>query len=108
MVRNIQADEKPHVEYLRTALSEVRARTIRTLDGREISGRVVIDGLLHRILSQMTKNRQSDQREDIRDGLVASMKVAANPKALLEEFDSLDSVWTPPARTGFESTARAA
>ena len=28
MVSNIQVDEKPHVEYLRTALSEARARTI--------------------------------------------------------------------------------
>lgn len=108
MVRNIQSDEKPHVEYLRTALSEVRARTIRTVDGKEISGRVVIDGLLHRILSQMTRNRRNDQREDIREGLVEAMKVAANPKGLLEEFDSLDRTWTAPEKTGFEPAQNAA
>ena len=108
MVRNIQADEKPHVEYLRTALSEVRARTIRTVDGKQISGGVVIDGLLHRILSQMTSNRQNDQREDVREGLVAAMKSVAHPDALLEEFESLDSSWTAPEKTGFEPTSHAA
>ncbi len=102
MVRNIQSDEKPHVEYLRTALSEARARTIRTVDGREIAGREVVDGLLHRILKQMTRTRRSDQREDIREGLVQAMQVASNPKRLLEEFDALDSDWTPPGQTGFE------
>ena len=108
MVRNIQADEKPHVEYLRTALSEVRARTIRTVDGKEISGRVVIDGLLHRMLSQMTRNRQNDQREDVRQGLVEAMQAAANPAALQEEFDALDSTWTAPEKTGFEPTFHSA
>ena len=108
MVRNIQSDEKPHVEYLRTALSEVRARTLRTVDGKQISGGVVIDGLLHRILYQMTSNRQNDQREDLRESLVDAMKIAANPDSLLEEFESLDASWSPPEKTGFEPTSHAA
>ena len=58
MIRHIQQDEKPHVEYLRTALSEARARTIRTVDGKEISGQVVVDEFLHRILHTMTRERQ--------------------------------------------------
>jgi len=107
MVGYIQADEKPHVEYLRTALSELRARTIRTVDGRTVSGASVVDRMLHRILRQLTASRRAEQRDDLRDGLVEAMKVAANPKALLEEFDSLESDWTPPARTGFEPAAAA-
>jgi hypothetical protein len=108
MVRNIQSDERPHVEYLRTALSEVRARSIRTVDGGRIAGRVVIDGLLHRILSQLTRSRQSDQREDVREGLAAAMQAATHPGALREAFDALDSPWTPPEKTGFEPTSHAA
>jgi hypothetical protein len=108
MVRNIQADEKPHVEYLRTALSEARARTIRTVDGKQIAGQVVIDGLLHRILAQMTKNRRRDQRDDIREGLADAIQQTSNPAALLEDFDSLASEWTPPEKTGFEPSASAA
>ena len=105
MVRHIQADELPHVEYLRTALSEVRARTLRTVDGKQISGRRVIDGLLHRVLHQVTGTRRQDQRNDLRESIIAAMQVSPNPKALLEEFDSLDTHWTPPAETGFEPAA---
>ncbi len=56
----------------------------------------------------MTRNRQSDQREDVRAGLTRAMEVAANPDALREEFNALDSPWTPPEKTGFEATPHAA
>ena len=105
MVRHIQSDEKPHVEYLRTALSEVRARTLRTVDGGTIAGREVVDGLLHRILQAVTRDRPRDQRDDLRASLAEAMRVARNPQALLAEFDALESRWAPPARTGFEPIA---
>jgi len=108
MVRFVRADEKPHVEYLRTALSELRARTLRTMDGNTIAGREVVDGMLHRILREITKNRPREQREDIRESLIAAMQTASNPKALLEEFDALESSWTAPGRTGFEPERTAA
>jgi hypothetical protein len=104
MVRFIQQDETPHVEYLRAALSEARARTIRTVDGKEIAGKIVVDEFLHRTLNGMTQNRQQEQREDLRENLIEAMKVASNPKALLEEFDSLDQAWEAPAGTGFTAT----
>jgi hypothetical protein len=108
MVSYIQADEKPHVQYLRTALSEVRARSLRTVEGGELPGRVVIDGLLHRVLDAITRNRRREQREDLREGLVEAMQVARDPGALLEEFDSLETPWTPPQTTGFEPPSAAA
>jgi hypothetical protein len=108
MVRYVRSDEKPHVEYLRTALSELRARTLRTLDGGTLAGRTVVDGLLHRILREVTRNRPREQREDLRESLVAAMQAAADPKRLLEEFDALESAWTPPERTGFEPDRAAA
>jgi len=102
MIDHIRTDESPHVEYLRTALSEVRARTLRTVDGRTIAGRRVVDGLLHGMLRDATRNRRSDQRYDVRENLAAAMQVAKNPAALLEEFDALETAWTPQQRTGFE------
>ena len=93
----------PHVEYLRTALSEVAARTLRTVDGGTIAGREVVHGLLHRILRNLTTTRRGDQREDLRANLTEAMQVAANPKALLEEFDSLElGMDRRPRATGFE------
>ena len=38
MVRCIRSDETPHVEYMRTALSEIRARTLVTANGGTIEG----------------------------------------------------------------------
>ena len=108
LVRFVQADESPHVEYLRTALSELRSRTLRRQDGGTVSGREVVDRALHRILRAITQDRPRDQRDDVRANLAEDMKVAANPAALLEEFDALESRWTPPERTGFEARAAGA
>ncbi len=105
MVRNIRSDESPHVEYLRTALSEVRARTLRTVDGKTIAGRTVVDALLHRVLHAVTRDRPRDQREDVRSSLSEAMQAAPNPAALLEQFDALEASFTPPERTGFEPLA---
>jgi hypothetical protein len=102
MVRHVRDDEKPHVEYLRTALSELRSRTVRTVDGGTMAGGEIVHTLLHRILREITRNRPREQREDVRANMIEAMKVAANPKALLEEFDSLESKWTAPERTSFE------
>jgi len=102
MVQHIRSDESPHVEYLRTALSEVRARTLRTVDGKTIAGRSVVDALLHRILFELTRNRPQEQRDDLRESLATAMQVAPDPKRLLEEFDALEVAWTPLAKTGFE------
>jgi hypothetical protein len=105
MVDHIRSDENPHVEYLRTALSEVRARRLRTVDGGTIAGGTVVDGLLHRILREITRTRPSEQRDDVRANLREAMKSAANPATLLEQFDALESAWSPPERTGFELAA---
>jgi hypothetical protein len=105
MVGHIRQDESPHVEYLRTALSEVRTRTIATVDGGEISGRSVVDGLLHRALRAMTRERREEQRADVRQDLIDAMQAVRRPERLLEQFDALDAPWTPPARTGFEPPA---
>ncbi len=105
MVRHIQSDEKPHVEYLRTALSELRARTLRTQNGGTLAGRTVVDGLLHRVLRAITRDRPREQRDDLRASLLEAMRAAGRPASLLEEFDALESPWTPPERTGFEPLA---
>jgi len=104
MVGYIQSDESPHVEYLRAALSEIAARTLRTVDGGTIPGREVVHGMLHGMLSMMTRQRPEEQREQTRENLAEALKGAASPKALQEEFESLETVWTPPSRTGFEPT----
>ena len=105
MVAFIRSDEAPHVEYLRAALSEARARTIRTVDGKTISGTTVVDGLLHHVLTRMTDSRPREQRNETRGALVKAIEAGEAKSSLLEAFDALAPAWTPPARTGFEAVA---
>ena len=102
MVRYIRSDENPHVEYLRTALSELGARTVRTVDGKTLPGHTVVHGLLHATLRGLTRERRQEQRADIRDNVLEAMKQHANPAGLLERFDALETLWVAPERTGFE------
>lgn len=107
MVRYIRSDESPHVEYLRTALSETRARTLRTADGKTLAGRIVVDGFLHHILKRITTSRPREQREEARGSLTDSLRKAGADDSLLAEFDALETRWTPAAATGFEPEAAA-
>ena len=45
LVSYVRADETPHVEYLRTALTEMRDRTFVGESGRKIAGREVVGTL---------------------------------------------------------------
>lgn len=105
MVGYIRNDESPHVEYLRTALSEARARTLRTEDGRTISGATVVDALLHHVLSRLIESRPREQQSDMRASISSAIESGQAGPSLLEEFDALAPSWTPPARTGFEAKA---
>jgi len=97
LVRYIRADEAPHVEYLRTALSEISARTLKSQDGAEISGKVVVDALMDRTLRNMMRQRAIDRPAMIRE-LIRTNARGKDPEELLAEFEALGTSWTPPAR----------
>lgn len=105
MIGYIRADETPHLDYLRTALGELRLRTVRTVTGGTIAGAELVDSMLHRILRQVIADRPNQQREQLKQSLAESIKRASNPDALRDEFDSLDTVWDRPKVTGFEPAA---
>ncbi|MBW2280590.1 MAG: hypothetical protein JRG76_06265 [Deltaproteobacteria bacterium] len=99
MVAHIQSDEKPHVQYLRTALSELRARTLRSEDGkREIPGQQVVDEIFKRQLRGMATQRPREQREQLRTEVRQSFEDEARATELARQFDSLDSGWVFPHR----------
>ena len=99
LVAHIQADEKPHVEYLRTALSELRARTLRTHDGKgQLPGQRVVDGILQVQLRQMATTRPVRERADVQGAIRLALEDTPRAAALASRFESLDSGWTFPAR----------
>ena len=97
LVRFIRADESPHVEYLRTALSEIQARTLLTVDGKPVSGRKVVNDLAERAIRGMLRHRLNERPVMVRD-LIRKTANVKDIDGLMREFDALDTPWTPPAR----------
>lgn len=96
MVGYIRSDETPHVEYLRTALSELRACTLRGTEGSELLGREVIDALLTRTLRILATQRPRLQREETRADIAAAVAAHRDAAGLQKRFDALDEPWSPP------------
>lgn len=97
LVSYIRQDETPHVEYLRTALSEMRERTFVGESGRRIPGSRVIDTLWDASLSESLgvmeeQNRAATLREIER--AIGPRRGAAD---LLAEFHTLGDPVEPAA-----------
>src|SRR5208282_4584683 len=97
LVRFIRSDESPHVEYLRTALSEIQARTLVTLDGKPIAGRQVVERQAERTLRAMLHQRLNERPAMVRD-LIRKTANVKDIDELMRKFDALGTPWTPPAR----------
>jgi hypothetical protein len=97
LVRYIRSDEAPHVEYLRTALSEITARTLYGPDGREYGGQEVVSALMDRTLRAMTRQRQAERIAQLHETI---RRTANRPDVedLIAQYDALATEWTPPAR----------
>ena len=100
MVRYIRNDETPHVEYLRAALSELRARTLLGAHGEQLPGSEVIDGLLNRTLHVLTTQRPRLQRDDTRTDICAALAAHHDAAGVQRRFDALETAWPPPAAAG--------
>jgi hypothetical protein len=97
LVRYIRADESPHVEYLRTALSEIAARTLITLDGQHLDGKQVVERQAERTLRVMLRQRLIDRPVMVR-AVIRKTAGVKDVEELLARFDALGTPWTPPAR----------
>lgn len=98
MVGYIRSDETPHVEYLRTVLSELRAATLLGTGGEELQGADVIDAILGRTLSVLTGERPRQQREETRADVAAAVAERGGSGDLQKRFDALDTEWIAPPR----------
>ena len=92
LVERIREDEAIHVGYLQTVLSELRAFTIKTVDGSRVRGAEIIDP----IWAKMVEWHGSTERELARDRTRASIEaqvLAARGEAgreLLARLDALE------------------
>jgi hypothetical protein len=99
MISYIRSDESPHVEYLRTALSELSARTLIGDDGKEYSGNDIVQDLLERSLKTVIRQRGAERRAQLHASIRSSAKgIVKDVEELIQRFDALETPWNPPAR----------
>ena len=95
----VARDEIPHVDYLTVALSELRARTLVSEDGKsEFSGADVVDRIFRRQLRGMATARPRQSRDRLREEIRACIADEARATTIARRFEDLDSGWTFPHR----------
>jgi hypothetical protein len=89
LVGCIRTDETPHVDYLRTTLTEMRDRTLVGDSGRTISGAEVIGTLWTAALEQSLGVNRANMRQTVVAELEHALAGKANRSEILEGFDAL-------------------
>lgn len=106
LVQGIREDEKPHVEYLRTSLTEIRDRTLIADSGKKVSGEEVVGKLWDVLLEQSLGVRLQQNRELTLSEIKHALAGRSDADDLLEEFHSLGSI-RPDADGKFAEVAAA-
>ena len=97
LVKCIRLDETPHVDYLTVALSELRARTLVSEDGKkEFQGSEVIDRIFSNQLRGAATNRPRDARQRLQEEIHELIADKDKANRISNKFESLDSGWTFP------------
>lgn len=98
LVSCIRADETPHVEYLRTALTEMRDRTFVTTSGRHLPGTRVIDTLWEKLLAESMGTVETNNRTSFTNELHHTLEGRPGGADLIEQFHALGD-WQPQGET---------
>jgi hypothetical protein len=95
LVGCIRADETPHVDYLRTALTEMRDRTFAGTSGEKIAGTHVIDTLWDTLLADsLGPRRRALQQTTLRE-VEFALEGNARRDEILEGFHASGTVRPP-------------
>ncbi|HWW52795.1 MAG TPA: hypothetical protein VNY84_03455, partial [Acidimicrobiales bacterium] len=92
LVSYIRADEAPHVEYLKTVLSEIRDRTVIGANGQRHAGKDLVGRTWDRAVAEsLTERRQATL-----DVTLSEVEYAADGRAdradVLDRFHALGTV----------------
>ncbi|HET6795298.1 MAG TPA: hypothetical protein VFH45_12675 [Acidimicrobiales bacterium] len=99
IVSYIRADETPHVDYLRTALTEMRDRTFIGESGRRIPGGDVIGGLWDRSMQESLGALEEQGRRATLGEVEHALESDPRRGDLLERFHALGD-WRPGDAAG--------
>jgi hypothetical protein len=96
IVSYIRADETPHVEYLRTALTEMRDRTFVTPSGGRRAGAEVVKALWDKGLAESMGVAEEQNRQAIAAEVDRALSARQSGADLKAQFHALGE-WRPEA-----------
>lgn len=105
IVSYIRTDESPHVQYLRTVLSEMRDRTFVGDSGRSHPGTELVGRIWDRALSQSLGERRTDGLGLARREVIHALDGRNDADDVLARFDELGSVRPAPDGTWIDAAA---
>jgi len=91
MVERIREDERVHVSYLRTVLSEMRGFTWKGLSGRSIPGHELVDPAWAELVRWHAEENPRLQRAAARPAIREAIRRHCGGERLLALFDALDA-----------------
>ena len=94
LVACIRSDETPHVDYLRTALTEMRDRTFLDTEGARLAGQDVIGTLWNRLMKESMGTVEETNRASFRKELGLAVEARPGGADLMKEFDTIGD-WKP-------------
>lgn len=89
IVNCIRADETPHVEYLRTALTELRDRTVIGESGKHHSGEEIVDTIWQVARTEATGVRRDNMIQTMEGEIKHSLEGRSDADDIWEEFRTL-------------------
>jgi hypothetical protein len=96
LVERIRTDEAIHVAYLQTVISELRAFTLKTVDGKEVKGAEIIDPLWAKMVEWHGSTERELARARTRTNIEAQI-LAQRGEAGREPLARLDALDGPVA-----------
>ncbi|MCB1691433.1 MAG: hypothetical protein KDI19_01645 [Pseudomonadales bacterium] len=89
LVNRIRQDEAVHVAWLKAAISEFRSCTIRTVDGKEVSGATIIDPVWEKMVHWHAVEMHVANRDNNRAELRRKILATPNGATVMTDFEKL-------------------
>lgn len=89
LVNRIRQDESVHVAWLRTAISEFRHFTIKTLDGKQVKGALIVDPVWKKMVHWHAVEMHEANRENNEAELRRKILATPNGEQVLDKFQEL-------------------
>ena len=89
LIDRIRQDEAVHVAWLRTAISEFRQSTIKTVDGKQVKGATIVDPVWEKMVHWHAVEMHVANRENNRAELRKKILASPNGAEVIDRFEQI-------------------